>query len=110
VLFAALSTRVRNRRNLASAFVGEIVAAMETVEAHAEVRRLHLIELGESNTLPDFSDLQLPKLTVYETNVGQLALFDSPLPRELSYFYTRLMALPIRLRALKPPDSTSTDD
>jgi hypothetical protein len=107
VLFGA---RSRNRRNLASAFVGEIAAAMETVEENAEVRRLQLADASEGKAPPDFSNFQLPKFTVYETHVGQLSLFDAPLSRELSYFYTRLMALPVHLRALRPRDSSCAED
>jgi hypothetical protein len=107
VLFGA---RGRNRRNLASAFVGEIAAAIETVEENAEIRRLQLSDASDGKRLPDFSDFQLPKLTVYETNIGQVSLFEAPLPRELTYFYTRLMALPVRLRALRPEDSSSAED
>jgi hypothetical protein len=110
VLLGALSARARNRRNLASAFVGEIVAVMETVEEYPEIKRLRRFQPGAQDTPPDFSNLQLPTLTVYETNIGHLALFDAPLPRELTYFYTRLMALPIRLRMLKSPESSSTED
>jgi hypothetical protein len=110
VLLEALSARARNRRNLASAFVGEIVAAMEIIDGHAEIKRLRRLQSGAQDALPNFSDFQLPTLTVYETNIGQLALFDAPLPRELTYFYTRLMALPIRVRMLKSPESLSTED
>jgi hypothetical protein len=110
VLLGVLSARARNRRNVASAFVGEVVAAMETIEEHADIRRLRRFQSGAQDALPDFSDFQLPTLTVYETNIGQLTLFDAPLPRELTYFYTRFMALPIRLRMLKSPESLSTED
>jgi hypothetical protein len=110
VLFGALSMRGRNRRNLASAFVGEITAAMEAVEEHAEVKRLHLLESSEGKAPPDFRDLQLPKLTIYETNVGQLSLFDAPLSGEISYFYTRLMALPGHLRGVKSSNPSSAEE
>ena len=48
MLLGSLSPRRRDRRNLASAFVGEIVAAMEAVEEYSEVRRLHLASLTAS--------------------------------------------------------------
>jgi hypothetical protein len=101
MFFGSFTARSRSRRNIASAFVGEIAAAMESVEEHAEVRRLELFEACPDEAPFDFSDFQLPKLAVYEANVDQLALFNAPLPREVSYFYTRLMALPGRLRALR---------
>jgi hypothetical protein len=110
VLFGALSARGRNRRNLASAFVGEIAAAMEAVEEHAEAKRLYLLVSSENKTPPDLRDLQLPKLTIYETSAGRLSLFDAPLPGELSYFYTRLTALPGRLRALRSSNPSSTEE
>jgi len=105
-----LSASERSRRNLASAFIGEIVAAMGSVEDNAKIRRLSLQPFG-SNELPvDFSDFQLPKLTVYEANAGRLGVFNAPLPREIAYFYTRFAALPDRLRALTAPSPASIED
>ena len=109
MLLDGFSARRRNRRNLASAFVGEITAAMEAVEEHAEVKRLQLAA-NTSEQGFDFSDFQLPNLIVYEANVSRLSLFNAPLPRELCYFYTRLMALPAHLRALKPSSSSCAED
>jgi hypothetical protein len=99
MLLNCLFPRRRGRRSLASAFVGEIVAAMEAVSDHAEVRRL-LVANANGDTQFDFGGFELPHLAVYETNVSRLWLFHAPLPRELSYFYTRLMTLPGHLRAL----------
>jgi hypothetical protein len=99
VLFCA---RRRDRRNLASAFVGEIAAAIESVESDEALKRLQEASrhhASDNVTLPDFSDFELPKLAVYEANIGKLSLFDAPLTREISYFYTRLMALSGHLRA-----------
>jgi hypothetical protein len=110
VLVGALFVRGRNRRNLASAFVGEITAVMETVEEHPDIKRLSLVQSIETDTPPEFGELHVPKPTIYEMNVGQLLLFDAPLPRELSYFYTRLMGLPGRLRALRRGDPSSAED
>jgi hypothetical protein len=109
MLLDGFSSRHRNRRNLASAFVGEITAAMEAVEEHAEVKRLQLAASTNEQGF-DFSDFQLPKLIVYEKNVSRLSLFNAPLPRELSYFYTRLMALPAHLRALRLSSSSGAED
>jgi hypothetical protein len=55
-------------------------------------------------------DFALPRLAVYEANVGRLGLFNAPLPRELSYFYTRLNSLPQRLRELRTPPNSSPDE
>jgi hypothetical protein len=108
MLFDGPWARRRDRRNLASAFIGEIAAAMESVEEHIG-RRLEGAASREAEPPFDFGDFQLPRLAVYEANVGRLTLFNAPLPRELSYFYTRLAALPARLRALKPSSSSSAE-
>lgn len=110
MLFDGLSVRGRSRRNLASAFIGEIAAAMDSVEGNTEIRRLELSRANANELHPDFSEFQLPRLVVYEANVSQLDLFNAPLPRELSYFYTRLSAIPARLRALKPSAISSAED
>ena len=94
-----LSSRQRDCRNLASAFIGEIVAVMDVVEKHVD---LHGVETGDDGAASRrIADLQLPRFVVYEANVGKLDLFNAPLPRELSYFYTRLAALPLHLRMLQ---------
>lgn len=108
MLFNGPWARRRDRRNLASAFIGEIAAAMESVEEHIG-RRLEGAASRDGEPPFDFDDFQLPRLAVYEANVGHLTLFNAPLPRELSYFYTRLAALPARLRALKPSSSSSAE-
>jgi hypothetical protein len=105
--------RKRDRRNLASAFVGEIAAALETVERDDSIKQLQnaTVDSGSDNgLLLDFSVFRLPKLAVYEANIGNLSLFDAPLPREISYFYTRLMALPGRLRAFKRADRSRSEE
>lgn len=110
MLLSNLSPRRRDRRNLASAFVGEIVAAMEAVADHSEVKRLQLVQTVACASPFDFSDFKLPKLAVYETNAAKLSLFNAPLPRELSYFCTQLTDLPQRLRALKPSAASSAEN
>lgn len=108
MLFRNLTPRRRERHGLASALIGEIVAALEAVEVHSTLRRRNGDNLTASAA--DFGDLELPRLMVYEANVSRLSLFNTPLPRELSYFYTRLADLPQRLRALKPSASFSAAD
>jgi hypothetical protein len=108
-MFNALFPKWRARRNLASAFVGEIVAAMEVVAEHSEIRRL-LVEKNGGETRFDFREFLLPRLAVYEANASRLVLFNAPLPRELSYFYTRLMALPNRLHSLSSSISVSAEE
>jgi hypothetical protein len=92
VLFGARSARARNRRNQVSAFVGEIVATMDAEEEHAEIERLCAFRSNSAHTLPNLDDLQLPVLTVYESNVGQL------------------MALPSRLWMLRAADQMPPKD
>lgn len=110
MLLSNLSPRRRDRRDLASAFVGEIVAAMAAVADHSEVKRLQLVQTVACESPFDFSDFKLPKLAVYETNAAKLSLFKVPLPRELSHFYTWLTDLPQRLRALRPSATLSSEE
>jgi hypothetical protein len=109
MLLDCLFPQRRGRRDLASAFAGEIVAAMEAVADHAEVRRL-LATPTDGDARFDFASFELPHLAVYESNVDKLGLFHAPLPRELSYFYTLLMTLPGHLRAVHSGPSASPDD
>jgi hypothetical protein len=89
--------RSRRRRNLASAFVGEIAAMMSVIEDSERIQQLKLATEGDDDGSDDSSvevrDLRLPRFAVYEGNISELDVFDSPLPRELAYFYTRLAAL-----------------
>lgn len=110
MLFGVLSARGRSRRNLASAFIGEIVAAMDSIEECAEIKRLESARSGGNESPIDFHDFHLPRFAVYEANANQLGLFNPPLPRELAYFYTRLGALPKRLRELTSPASISEEE
>jgi hypothetical protein len=109
MLLDYLCPRRKGRRNLASAFAGEIVAAMEAVADNAEIKRL--LRNDSSAAAPfDFTGFELPRLTIYEANAHRLSLFNAPLPRELSYFYTRMMTLPGHLRALSSSGPASGDD
>ena len=100
----------KSRRNLASAFAGEIVAAMEAVADNAEIRRLLVRDSSVAGAPFDFAGFELPRLAIYEANAHRLGLFNAPLPRELSYFYTRIMSLPGHLHALSSSALTSGDD
>ena len=110
MLFRNLTPRRRERHGLASALIGEIVAALEAVETNCASRDLQAADSAACTATFDFADFELPRLAVYEASVDKLSLFHAPLPRELSYFYTRLANLPQRLRALKPPASMSAED
>lgn len=110
MMLGALTLGRREQRGLACALIGEIAAAMEAVEHHSTARRLCTTEVAVAGAELDFSNLELPPLAVYEANVGKLSLFKGSVPRELSYFYTRLVSLPQRLRDLKPPPACSADE
>jgi len=107
MLFAKLSFHQRSRRGLASAFIGEIAAAMDAVQKHTDLRHT---EDGRGPTACRPPELRLPKFAVYEANANRLGLFNEPLPQELSYFYTRLAALPLHLRALDAARLSSAGD
>ena len=87
----------RSRQNLASALIGEISAAIDLLEKCPEVREMCNIRDGAGAADESFH-FALPKPVVYEGNAARLTAFDSPLPRELSYFYAELSAIPERLR------------
>jgi hypothetical protein len=90
-------TQRRECRGLTSALIGEIVALLDTVEAHAVVERLKAVGRGEQATLDRPAPLPM---IVFSTNADKLDRFPPPLPRKLAYFYTRLATLWGRLEAL----------
>jgi hypothetical protein len=98
----------RKRRNLASAFVGEISAILALLEDIAQPPPSRGME-------PRSAPFVLPRCELYKANAGQIDLFDAPLPHQLTHFYTRLGSLPEFLRAhrnLRPAKSKdmSSDD
>jgi hypothetical protein len=78
----------RKRRNLASAFVGEVSAIMTLIEEIAQPQPD--CERPVSNQ----AHLALPGCDLYKANAGQLDVFDAPLPSQLTHFYTRVASLP----------------
>ncbi|WP_336492247.1 hypothetical protein [Methylobacterium nigriterrae] len=90
-------TQRRECRNLTSALIGEIVALLDAVEAHAVVERLDAIGRGEQATLDRPAPLPM---TIFSANADKLDRFSAPLPRKLAYFYTRLATLWGRVEAL----------
>lgn len=96
----------RKRRNLASAFVGEVSAIMSLIEemnqpaSDDESSKQDGARLTNGLDHPDFL---LPRCDLYAANTGQLHLFDAPLPGQLTHFYTRLASLPEFLRAHASP-------
>ncbi|MHB2208176.1 hypothetical protein [Methylobacterium sp. CM6257] len=90
-------TRRRECRSLTSALIGEIVALLDAVEAHAVVQRLDAIAQGEQAVLSPPASLPM---IVFSANADKLDRFPAPLPRKLAYFYTRLATLWGRLEAV----------
>ena len=105
MLFAFRFGARRARRNLASAFVGEIAAVLRAIEQNPALQDHALGLVAESSDTECVAEL--PHVVVYEANAGHLDMFDAPLPRELTYFYTRVSALSERLRALASPSNLS---
>lgn len=101
----------RKRRNLASAFVGEVSAIMALIEEMSqpasddEPPAKDAVRLSNGLDHPDFL---LPRCDLYAANAGKLDLFDSPLPSQLSHFYTRVASLPEFLRAHASPAGNGT--
>src|SRR3954453_20734407 len=87
----------RECRNLTSALIGEIVALLDAIEAHAVVVQLDAIAGGEQVVLGRPAPLPL---VVFGANADKLDRFPAPLPRKLAYFYTRLATLWGRLESL----------
>jgi hypothetical protein len=80
--------RTRRKRNLASAFAGEIVAIMQVIEDHTISQGIALGQLSaRERTHARFEQFHLPKFTIYEAHANDIDLFDAPLPHEISHFY-----------------------
>ena len=96
----------RARRNLASAFVGEIAAVLRAIERNPVLQDRDSGLVGDTAAAECVSEL--PHVVIYEANAAHLDLFNAPLPRELTYFYTRVSALAERLHALAAPGALSS--
>ncbi len=96
----------RARRSLASAFVGEIAAILRAIERNPVLQddAAGLVAGASSEECV----AELPHVVVYEANAGHLDHFNAPLPREITYFYTRVSALAERLHALAAPAELSS--
>ncbi|ACA18366.1 hypothetical protein M446_4002 [Methylobacterium sp. 4-46] len=90
--------RRHRQRNLASALVGEIVAVLRAIETHDVLARLEHV----AATVPRVAVPTLPPIpaAVYQAYAGCLDRLEAPLPRKISYFYTRLQMLQGDLAAL----------
>lgn len=91
----------RANRNLASAFAGEVAAIMRTIETSA------LADPAGAPTDRAAPPLALPRCVVYEADAQRIDQLPAPLPRELSYFYTRLAALKAEIAGLRPAVSST---
>jgi len=107
MLFAFRFGVWRTRRNLASAFIGEIAAVLRIIERNPVLQEHDEGVACESSAAECAA--ALPHVVVYEANAGQLDVFNAPFPRELTYFYTRLAALSERLRLLTSPSDLSSE-
>jgi len=90
--------RDKSLTQLASALVGEITAAIETLESNPEIKFLESVAKGTADAAGQMHAFSLPKLAVYEENASRLSEFTAPLPHQLSYFYTELEGLQDRVR------------
>ncbi len=90
--------RDKSRALLASVLIGEITAAIETLESNPEIRFLRDVADGANDTVGRVQEFSLPRFSVYEKNAGRNTDFAEPLPHELSYFYTELNGLRDRIR------------
>jgi hypothetical protein len=97
-LFARLGWMTRRRshrrREMAAAFVGEIVAILREIE----IEKLDdILERQCAGTGDDVErktpELHLPRFAVYDANVKRIGLFSGGLPREIAGFYTQLATL-----------------
>ncbi len=95
----------RARRNLASAFVGEIAAILRAIERNPLLHEGGEALVGGGAAADCVAEM--PHVVVYEANAVHLDVFNAPLPRELTYFYTRVSALTERLHALAAPSGLS---
>jgi len=100
-------SRARNLRNLASSFVGEIVAVLRAIEVHDVVAQLEQLAATADDAKLSFRGPSLLPFVVYRANVTRLLWFRSPLPREIAYFYTSLAGIAGDLGALAAPSDAS---
>jgi hypothetical protein len=105
------SSRRRTRRNLASAFIGEIAAALREIEiSNVDSALERLCVEFDDQTVADVPELELPRFTVYETGADKLNWYPSPLPRRIAYVVERLESLPHDLAVLKAKTPSSLEE
>ena len=102
------SERRRARRNLASAFIGEITAALREIEISNVVSGVEsLCVQFDDRAVAELPKLELPHFAVYETAADKLNWFPSPLLRMIAYVVERLESLPHDVTALNGNSSST---
>jgi hypothetical protein len=91
--------RRQKQRNLACALIGEVAATLEAIEGYDEVRHLEAGDDEAGLSLSELSAVKLPLSPFYNGNVARLAVFDAPVQRQITYFYTRVASLADHLQA-----------
>jgi hypothetical protein len=94
--YNARQAQLRESRNLAHAFKGEITAMVELIEERAYLKRLteigHQIERTREPFFTPFK-IRFRYDRVYDTNVAKIGLLKHPLPEQIPLFYTRLTSI-----------------
>jgi hypothetical protein len=94
------------RRSLASALVGEIVAVLRAFETNGLVEKLELAAYADG-TVPQLS---LPPFVAYQAIAQKFDRLSAPLPRQVVFFYTRLTAIECDLRMITSATSEQIMD
>ncbi|MCC6329283.1 MAG: hypothetical protein IT174_12255 [Acidobacteria bacterium] len=80
------------RKNIESAFYGEISSLLRIIELRGYISALEqdLEDMQSSPTLTSFTHFKVTKsyFRVYENNVGKIGLLTEPLPEKIISFYT----------------------
>jgi len=78
----------RERRNLASALIGEVVAVVLAMENDPVVREIEAVQaLGSDG---GGHQLRLPQPAIYEGAAAKLDRFNVPIPRKIAHFFEGL--------------------
>src|SRR6266446_2430032 len=94
------------RRNLASALIGEIVAVLRAFEVNRLVEQLE-VAANADGAAPK---LNLPPFVAYKAIAQKIDRFSLPLPRQIVFFYTRLSVIEDDLRSIHSTVSEKNAD
>jgi hypothetical protein len=81
--------RRRQRRRLASAFIGEMVAVLREIELQDIEGAVERFIASSTPGVPK-PKLSLPEFIIYHAAADKLDCFAEPLPRKMAFFYTRV--------------------